>query len=151
MAHEAIDVNKLKIRDVRVLQGTQLDLVLLCKSRRKLPALDLILDELSQAVNEFGRAVGVHLLERKEAIRGDTIAVNVLDPLLPAINSTSARRHILPNHQVQTEVLPVLPQALRHEEYRTSCEPPSYSARKISLYQIFSQRRDTSKAAYRRT
>ena len=98
MAHEAIDVNKLKIRDVRVLQGTQLDLVLLCKSRRKLPALDLVLDELGQAVNEFGRAVGVHLLERKEAIRGDTIAVNVLDPLLSVMESTLAWRHILPNH-----------------------------------------------------
>ena len=53
---------------------------------------------LGQAVNEFGRAVGVHLLERKEAIRRDTIAVNVLDPLLSVMESTLAWRHILPNH-----------------------------------------------------
>ena len=83
MAHEAIDVHELKIRDMRVLQRTQLDLVLVREPWRQFTALDLVLDELGEAVDELGRAVGVHLLEWKEAVRRDAVAMDVVDALLP--------------------------------------------------------------------
>ena len=62
MAHEAVDVHELKVRDMWVFQRTQLDLVLLCEPRRQLAALDLILNELGEAIDELRRAIGVHLL-----------------------------------------------------------------------------------------
>lgn len=83
MAHEAVDVHELKIRDVWVLQRTQLDLVLLREPWRQFTALDLVLDELGEAVDELGRAVGVHLMDWKEAVCGDAVAMNVVDALLP--------------------------------------------------------------------
>lgn len=72
---------------MRVLQCTQLDLVLLRQSRWQCTALDLILHELAEALDDLRCTIGVRCLEGDEGVRRNAITVNVLDALLPVRES----------------------------------------------------------------